>query len=130
MRNIGLCAQMKAKFKVLTTNSAHAYPISPNLLEQEFHVCEPNKVWVSDITYIKLTSGWLYLCVILDLFSRKIVGWSLADHMKTEMVIEALDRAAWQNKAKRGLIFHSDREVSMLVINLGINLISMDLYQA
>ena len=109
MRNIGLSGQSKAKFKVLTTNSAHAYPISPNLLKQKFRVCEPNKAWVSDITYIKLASGWLYLCVILDLFSRKIVGWSLADHMRTEMVIEALDRAARQNKPKKGLIFHSDK---------------------
>lgn len=109
MRNIGLSGQIKTKFKVLTTNSAHPYPISPNLLEQEFDVREANKVWVSDLTYIKLASGWSYLCVILDLFSRKIVGWSLADHMRTEMVIEALERAVRQNKPKRGLIFHSDR---------------------
>ncbi len=109
MRNIGLSAQIKPKFKIMTTNSAHAYPISENLLKQEFHVYEPNKVWVSDITYIKSAVGWLYLCVILDLFSRKIVGWSLADHMKTHMVIEALDRAAQENNPKRGLIFHSDK---------------------
>ncbi len=109
MRNIGLSAQIKPKFKVLTTNSAHAYPISKNLLGQEFNILEPNKVWVSDITYIKSAVGWLYLCVILDLCSRKIVAWSLTDHMRTEMVIEALDRAVAQNKPKKGLIFHSDR---------------------
>ena len=109
MKNIGLSAQIKRKFRVLTTNSSHSYPISPNLLNQDFHVSEPNKAWVSDITYVKSAKGWLYLCVILDLFSRKVVSWSLADHMRTEMVIEALDRAVEPNKPQAGLIFHSDR---------------------
>ena len=64
MKNIGISAQMKPKFKILTTNSKHNYPISPNLLNQNFHVAEPNKVWVSNITYIKIAETWLYLCAI------------------------------------------------------------------
>ena len=109
MKDIGISAQIKPKFRVLTTNSDHNYPISLNLLNQDFHVSKPNKVWVSDITYIKAAGSWLYLCVILDLSSRKVVGWSLAGHMKTEMVIEALDRAVKRNQPQKGLIFHSDR---------------------
>jgi len=95
--------------KVKTTDSNHDLPVSPNLLNREFEVMKPNLVWVSDITYIHSRQGWLYLCQIKDLFSRKVVGWSIADHMRTEMVLEALDMAVKTRSPKPGLLFHSDR---------------------
>lgn len=98
-------------FKV-TTNSKHNYPVSPNLLNQQFKVDRKNKVWVSDITYIKTTQGWLYLTVIIDLYNRKVVGWALSETMKYEDTV----RKAWQmaiagHKIEETLIFHSDQGV-------------------
>jgi len=99
------------KKRVRTTNSEHDNPVSPNLLDRNFEVEQPNQAWVSDITYIPSGAGWLYLCQIKDLFSRKIVGWSLANHMKTELVLEALNMAVESRNPSPGLIFHSDRGV-------------------
>ena len=95
--------------KVKTTDSNHDLPVSPNLLARNFQVMKPNLVWVSDITYIPSQQGWLYLCQIKDLFSRKVVGWSIADHMRSEMVLDALAMAVGLRKPKPGLLFHSDR---------------------
>ena len=97
--------------RINTTISDHDYPVSPNLLNRNFQVDQPNKVWVSDITYLPSARGWLYLCQVKDLYSNKIVGWSLADHMKTEMVLEALEMAVKLRNPSEGLIFHSDRGV-------------------
>lgn len=97
--------------KVKTTISDHDQPVSPNLLNRNFQVHKPNIAWVSDITYISSASGWLYLCQIKDLYSSKIVGWSLADHMKTDLVLEALEMAVNLRNPSKGLIFHSDRGV-------------------
>ncbi len=110
MRENGLKAHIKRKFKV-TTDSKHDFPIAPNLLNRNFIVKEVNRFWVSDITYISTNEGWLYLCVILDLFSRLVVGWSMADYLRSELVIDALDMAIVHRNPSKGLIFHSDRGV-------------------
>lgn len=108
MSKYGIRAKIKRKWKA-TTDSNHKYPIAPNLLKQNFNIDSPNKVWVSDITYVWTKEGWLYLAIILDLYSRKIVGWSMDSRMKKELVINALKQACMNRKPKKGIIFHSDR---------------------
>jgi putative transposase len=108
MREAGLRAKGARKYKA-TTDSNHALPVAPNLLERRFTVDEPNVAWVSDITYLWTRQGWMYLAVIIDLFSRKVVGWSLRERMTAELVCEALDGALEQRRPPPGLIFHSDR---------------------
>ena len=106
----GIRAKGKRRFKV-TTDSNHKLPISPNLLNREFSVAEPDKVWVGDITYIATDEGWVYLAVVIDLFSRQVVGWSLREDMTSNIVIDAL-RMAWfrrQPDKRAGVLFHSDR---------------------
>ncbi|MCL4162319.1 UNVERIFIED_CONTAM: hypothetical protein GTU68_050054 [Idotea baltica] len=105
----GLYVQRKRKFK-LTTDCKHRYPIADNLLNREFTTTRPNSAWVSDITYVKTGQGWLYLTVILDLFSRKVVGWSLAKGLSTRAtVLKAWRMAVKNRKITKPLIFHSDR---------------------
>ena len=109
MTQLGLRARVKRKFKA-TTDSEHPFPIADNVLNREFKTVEPDRVWVADMTYIWTREGWLYLAVIIDLFSRRVVGWSMADHMRTELVLTALKAALGQrNASPEGLMFHSDR---------------------
>jgi len=108
MRVMGLKAVQKRKFKK-TTDSNHNLPLQENLLNREFDVIQPNKVWVSDITYIPTDEGWLYLATVIDLYSRKVVGWSMNKKMTRQLVINALDMATKNRKPEKGLIFHSDR---------------------
>jgi transposase InsO family protein len=103
-----LWCKTRKKFKA-TTNSKHNEQISPNLLNRQFKVDKPNTVWVGDITYIWTNEGWFYLATVIDLFSRKIVGWSMADNMKTQLVNDALQMAIWQRKPPKNLIWHTDR---------------------
>lgn len=104
-------SKTKRKFKV-TTNSKHNYPISPNLVNQQFNSDSPNKIWTSDITYIRTLEGWLYLTVILDLFNRQVVGWSMSCRLTAiTTTIPALIQAYQRFKPAEGLIFHSDRGV-------------------
>ena len=110
MRENDLVARQKRRFKV-TTDSSHNYPVSPNLLNQNFEFETINQCWVSDITYIDTMEGWLYLCSILDLCSRKVVGWSMADHLRAELAIDALDMAVLHRNPGKGCIFHSDRGI-------------------
>ena len=84
-------------------------PITPNLLEQKFVAERPNQVWLADITYVPTKEGWLFLAVVLDLFTRKIVGWAMRDHMRAELTIAALTMAIQRQKPPPGLIHHSDR---------------------
>jgi len=98
----------KRKF-IHTTNSRHDLPIAPNQLNRQFEQNEPNRAWVADITYIRTRSGWLYLAAVLDLYSRKIVGWAMAPHMHAELVCDALQMALIQRAPEAGLIVHSDR---------------------
>jgi len=108
MRADGLRGKIRRRF-VVTTNSDHALPVAPNTLNREFDVDAPDRVWASDITYIPTRMGWAYLAVVLDLHTRLIVGWSVRDHMRTELVVEALDAALGSRKPMRDLLHHSDR---------------------
>ena len=108
MKLAGVAARRKRKFKA-TTDSRHHLPVSPNLLDRQFEAVEPNRAWVSDITYIWTTEGWLYLTVILDLFSRLVVGWSMNNRINRSLVMDALRMAVWRRQPEDGLIFHSDR---------------------
>ncbi len=110
MRENGITARPLKKFRK-TTDSEHAFPIAPNLLERHFEADAPDQVWVSDITYIWTARGWAYLAVIVDLFSRRVVGWGLESHMRTELVLKALEMAKGHRDIQPGLIFHSDRGV-------------------
>ena len=103
-----LVAKAGKKFKA-TTNSKHNLPVAPNLLEQNFYASKPNEKWVSDITYIETREGWLYLAVVLDLYSRLVVGWAMSDRMGKQLVIDALKMALWRRKMPREVIVHSDR---------------------
>lgn len=111
MKEMHIKSKRSKKRKVITTDSSHNYPISPNLLDRNFAVSVPNKVWVSDITYIATQEGWLYLCIVLDLFSRMIVGWSMSDNLKSTVAIDALDMAYNRRNPSENLIFHSDRGI-------------------
>lgn len=108
MKEAGVAVRHKKKFKV-TTNSNHKLPLFDNLLKRQFKVERPNTVYASDITYIWTQEGWLYLAVVIDLYSRKVVGWSMSSRMTASLVCDALKMAIWQRKPKRGLIHHSDR---------------------
>jgi transposase InsO family protein len=108
MRANGLRSAWKRKF-VHTTDSNHELPIAENVLNRQFNPVAPNKAWVADITYIRTRSGWLYLAVVLDLYSRKIVGWSMAPNMPAELVCSAMQLAIAQRQPPPGLIAHSDR---------------------
>jgi len=111
MRQQGLRARGRRRFRVMTTDSRHNLPIAPNRLDRHFRVKEPNQVWVGDITYIGTEEGWLYLAVVVDLFSRRIVGWSLRSEMRAEIVTRALEMAWYGRAPEPGgqLLFHSDR---------------------
>lgn len=110
MRENGLRARQKRRFKV-TTDSGHIHPVAPNLVKRQFIVESPNRVWVSDITYIRTMEGWLYLCIIIDLYSRKAVGWSMDSRITVELTIDALSMACMHRNPTEGLVFHSDRGV-------------------
>jgi len=109
MRAAGLQVKRKRKFKV-TTDSRHNYPVAPNLLNQEFTVSRPGEVWVSDLTYVRTRNGWLYLTVIIDLYDRKVIGWSMSEGLSAaKTIILAWIMAIWNRPITEKLIFHSDR---------------------
>lgn len=108
MRLKGWRAKAARKFKA-TTNSNHNLPVAPNLLQQNFSARRPNEKYVSDITYVWTEEGWLYLAVVMDLYSRMIVGWAMSERMTSKRVIDALQMALWRRKMPRGVIVHSDR---------------------
>ena len=108
MRQADLRCKTKRKFKS-TTDSKHNLPIAPNLLNRNFEIDQPNFCYVGDITYVATNEGWLYVATVIDLYSRKIVGWSMADNMKADLVNNALLMAIWQRKPRKGLIWHTDR---------------------
>jgi putative transposase len=109
MREQGLMGRRRPRFR-RTTDSNHGEPVAPNIVAREFNVDEPDRVWVADITYVWTLQGWMYLAVILDLFSRRVVGWSMAEHMRVELVLGALAAALGKRAPSMvGLVFHSDR---------------------
>jgi putative transposase len=109
MRRHGIRAQGPRRYRVCTTDSKHALPIAANLLEQNFRVGRPDQVWLADIPYIPTGQGWLYLAVILDLFTRKVVGWAMREHMRAELTMAALTMAIQRRRPGPSLIHHSDR---------------------
>lgn len=110
MKDAGVWVRYKKKYKV-TTNSEHNKPVFKNELKQNFKFNQPNQAWVGDITYIWTTEGWLYLAVVIDLYSRKVVGWSMSARMKASLACDALTMAIWQRNPPKGLIVHSDQGV-------------------
>ena len=108
MAQHGIRARHKRKY-IATTNSNHDLPVAPNLLARNFTATAPNRVWTSDITYLATAEGWVYLAVIIDLFSRQVVGWSMQPHMKAELVTDALRMAGFRHRPQTGVIVHSDR---------------------
>ena len=111
MREAGICGRQKGRYRVQTTDSRHEEPIAPNRLAQAPKATAPNKLWVADITYIETQEGWLYLAAILDLYSRKIVGWAMSERIDTALVLSALGMALLHRHPPRELLLHSDRGV-------------------
>jgi transposase InsO family protein len=111
MRRHGIRAIMAQPRRVRTTDSRHDFPIAPNLIERNFSVAAPNRIWLADITYIETDQGWLYLATVMDLYSRKIVGWATADHLRADLPLTALRMAISTQQPGAGLIHHSDRGV-------------------
>lgn len=108
LKRQGLRAQAARKYKA-TTNSRHGLPVAPNLLDQGFTASKPNQKWVGDITYLTTDEGWLYLAVLIDLYSRKVIGWAMDRRMTAELVCDALQMALWSRRMPKEVIVHSDR---------------------
>jgi transposase InsO family protein len=108
MKDLKLKVKMKRRYKN-TTDSNHNLPIAANILNRDFYASNPNEKYVGDITYISTGEGWLYLATVIDLYSRKIVGWSMDDTMKVSLVNDALNMAMIHRKPSKGLIWHTDR---------------------
>jgi transposase InsO family protein len=110
LRDLGLFSRTKRKF-VVTTDSKHSEPVADNLLKRDFTAVAPNQKWLTDITYIPTRQGWLYLAAVLDVFSRRVVGWSMSERIDTELTKSALSMATVQREVAPGLLHHSDRGV-------------------
>ena len=108
LKRQGLVAKAAKKFKV-TTDSKHTRPVAPNLLAQDFTADRPNQKWAGDITYLMTSEGWLYLAVIIDLYSRAVIGWSMSNRMTATLACDALQMALWRRGKPKGVIIHSDR---------------------
>jgi putative transposase len=110
MQKARVICKQRRKYKI-TTQSKHQLNVAENLLNREFKVAKPNCFWVADITYLNTLEGWLYIAVVLDLFSRRVVGWAMAEHMREELIEEALKMALGRRNPEAGLMHHSDRGV-------------------
>ncbi len=108
MRTEGIRAKTVKKWRA-TTESGHKLPVAANTLNREFRVEQPNRVWAGDITYVWTNEGWLYLAVVLDLFSRQVIGWAMGQRLTVDLAKEALTMALWRRKPSAGLLHHSDR---------------------
>jgi transposase InsO family protein len=108
MRGMGLAARRRRRF-CRTTDSTHPFPVAPNLLGRQFTAEAPDRVWLADLSYIATDEGWLYLAAVLDLYTRRVVGWAMADHLGHELALAALDMAIECQRPAPGLIAHSDR---------------------
>jgi transposase InsO family protein len=109
MHDNGIKAKHKRKFKPAVTDSTHKMPVAKNLLNRQFEQSKPNQAWVADTTYVWTAEGWLYLAVMLDLFSRRVVGWAMGPHNDSTLVLRALHMAAQRRRPPKGLLHHSDR---------------------
>jgi len=111
MREEGLQAKGRRRFVPRTTDSTHDQPVAPNVLDRQFAAARPNCTWVADITYVRTDEGWLYLAGVMDLFSRKIVGWSMTDHLRADLPAAAMKMGLSRRRPPAGLLHHSDRGV-------------------
>ena len=111
MREAGIRSKTSRKFRVTTTDSNHTQPIAENVLDREFTAEKRNQKWVADITYIATLEGWLYLAAVIDLFTRKVVGWSMSERIDSRLVVDALEMAVSRELPDAGLVAHSDRGV-------------------
>jgi len=111
MREQNICGRQKKRFRMVTTESKHDQPIAPNRLAQAPAPTGPNQIWVADITYIAVAGGWLYLAALLDLYSRRIVGWATSQQIDTALVLSAWQMALKHRSPPKGILFHSDRGV-------------------
>lgn len=111
MKQEGLCGRQKRRYRVQTTDSNHNEPVAPNRLAEAPKASAPNEIWVADITYVQTQEGWLYVAAILDLYSRKIVGWAMGEHIDTALILKALFMALLHRQPPANLLFHSDRGV-------------------
>jgi transposase InsO family protein len=111
MREQGIRSVVHRRFRVRTTDSSHAHPLAPNVLERNFQQDLPDTAWCADITYVPTQEGWLYLACVIDLCSRKVVGWSMAEHLRAQLCTEALGMAIARRRPGGGLLHHSDRGV-------------------
>lgn len=111
MRRSGVRARTARRFVVGTTDARHDQPVAPNLLDRQFYPERPDSVWAGDVTYIATEEGWLYLAVILDLYSRRVIGWATADHLRSELTIQALEMALKRRRPAQSLLHLSDRGV-------------------
>lgn len=109
MREHGLQSHKRRRFRVVTTDSKHAHPVAPNVLERDFEATAPNQKWLADMTYVPTKEGWLYLALVLDLYARKLVGWAMSETMPQELTLSALDVALGWRDPDAGLVHHSDR---------------------
>jgi putative transposase len=109
MRSAGIRAIAGRRFRPTTTSNRHSLPVAPNLLDRQFRVTRPNTVWLADITYLPTGEGWLYLAAVLDLATRKVVGWSMRQHMRAELTCVALTMAVQRQRPAPGLLQHTDR---------------------
>lgn len=109
MRQEGIASRMKRRFRVMTTDSNHDHPIAPNVLNRQFSTDQPDRKWCCDITYVPCAEGTLYLAVVIDCCSRRVVGWAMADHLRAELCLDALAMAIQRRDPAPGLLHHSDR---------------------
>jgi putative transposase len=109
MRDNGIAAKTAKKFRCTTTDSDHDLPVAANLLGRQFNPSGANEAWVADITYVPTREGWLYLAAVEDLYSRRVVGWALAEHLESRLVVDALELAVQRRLPGEGLLAHSDR---------------------
>ncbi len=118
MREAGLRGCLRGRKKRTTRQDKHATP-APDLVRREFVATTPDRLWTADITYVHTQEGFLYLAFILDVYSRRVVGWAMATHLRTELVVDALEMALWRRKPAAGLIHHSDRGVQYTALSFG-----------
>ncbi len=118
MREAGLRGCLRARKKRTTRRDLYAAPV-PDLVKRNFAAAAPNKIWTADITYVGTREGFLYLAFILDVYSRKVVGWSMANHLRTELVVDALEMALWRRRPGAGLIHHTDRGAQYTALSFG-----------
>ena len=118
MRKAGIRGCMRGRKKRTTRRDPRAVP-APDLVKRGFHATAPDKLWTADITYLRTDEGFLHLAFVLDVYSRKIVGWAMASHLRTELVVDALEMAVWRRKPAAGLVHHSDRGTQYTALSFG-----------